>query len=87
MIHQSFSGDAEGREGTFTMTGGSLKATSGPLFFVTNTRGNVRLKGVKTSAASGVLVKAGVDRWGRTGCNGGKAALTVQHLQPHNRCG
>lgn len=77
MIYQSFSGDAEGREGTFTMTGGSLTATSGPLFFVTNTKGVISLQGVKASAASGVLVKAGVDRWGRAGSNGGAAVFTA----------
>ena len=40
MIYQSFSGDAEGSEGTFTMTGGSLVYTAnGPLFYVTNSTG------------------------------------------------
>jgi len=52
-------------------------ATSGPLFFITNTRGIITLKNVKASAASGVLVKAGVDRWGRTGSNGGNAVFTA----------
>jgi hypothetical protein len=77
MIYQSFSGDAEGREGHFTMTGGSLTATSGPLFFVTNSKGVILLKGVKASSASGVLVKAGIDRWGREGSNGGVADFTA----------
>lgn len=77
MIYQSFSGDAEGREGVFTMTGGSLTATSGPLFFVTNTKGMITLKGVKASTASGILVRAGVDRWGRTGSNGGVVVFTA----------
>jgi len=77
MVYQSFSGDAEGREGTYTMTGGSLTATAGPLFFVTNTKGIITLKGVKASATSGILVKAGVDRWGRTGSNGGRAVFTA----------
>ncbi len=77
MIYQSFSGDAEGREGDFTMTGGSLTATSGPLFFVTNTKGVITLKGVRASATSGILLKAGVDRWGRTGSNGGVAVFTA----------
>jgi hypothetical protein len=34
MIYQSFSGDAEGREGSFSMDGGSLSTTDGPPFFV-----------------------------------------------------
>lgn len=77
MIYQSFSGDAEGREGHFTMSGGSLTATSGPLFFVTNSKGVIQLNDVKASAASGVLVKAGIDRWGREGSNGGIADFTA----------
>jgi hypothetical protein len=76
MIYQSFSGDAEGQEGAFSMDGGSLSAAQGPLFFVNNTRGVIRLQNVKLSAASGVLVKAAASRWGRTGSNGGHVELT-----------
>jgi hypothetical protein len=76
MIYQSFSGDAEGQEGTFSMDGGSLSAAQGPLFFVNNTRGMIHLKGVKVSAASGVLVNAAASRWGRSGSNGGHVELT-----------
>ena len=76
MIYQSFSGDAEGQEGTFSMDGGSLSAAQGPLFFVNNTRGMIHLKDVKLSAASGVLVNAAASRWGRTGSNGGHVELT-----------
>jgi hypothetical protein len=76
MIYQSFSGDAEGQEGAFSMDGGSLSAAQGPLFFVNNTRGMVHLKDVKLSAASGVLVNAAASRWGRSGSNGGHVELT-----------
>jgi hypothetical protein len=76
MIYQSFSGDAEGQEGTFSMDGGSLSAAQGPLFFVNNTRGMIHLKDVKVSAASGVLVNAAASRWGRSGSNGGHVELT-----------
>jgi hypothetical protein len=76
MIYQSFSGDAEGQEGTFSMEGGSLSAAEGPLFFVNNTRGIIRLHDVKLSAASGVLVNAAASRWGRSGSNGGHVELT-----------
>ena len=51
MIYQSFSGDAEGQEGAFSMDGGSLSAAQGPLFFVNNTRGIIHLQNVKLSAA------------------------------------
>jgi len=75
MIYQSFSGDAEGQEGTFSMDGGSLSAAQGALLFVNNTRGRIYFKGVKLSAASGVLVNAAASRWGRTGSNGGHVEL------------
>jgi hypothetical protein len=74
MIYQSFSGDAQGSDGIFTMTGGSLAYTdaTGPLFYVTNTNGHITLKGVNISATSGILLKAeGNDRWGASGSNGG----------------
>ena len=76
MIYQSFSGDAEGQEGSFSMDGGSLSAAQGPLFFVNNTRGMIHLKDVKLSAASGVLVNAAASRWGQSGSNGGHVELT-----------
>ena len=80
MIYQSFSGDAEGSEGTFSMTGGSLAytAANGPLFYVTNSTGIITLKDVAVTAASGVLARAeGNDRWGTRGANGGTLILTA----------
>jgi hypothetical protein len=74
MIYQSFSGDAQGSDGIFNMTGGSLSYTdkTGPLFYVTNTNGHITLKNVTVSAASGILLKAeGNDRWGTSSSNGG----------------
>lgn len=80
MIYQSFSGDAQGSDGVFNMTGGSLSytAANGPLFYVTNTNGTINLAGVTVSAASGILVRAeGNDRWGTSGSNGGTVFLTA----------
>lgn len=77
MVYQSFSGDAQGRKGTFTMNGGSLTTTAGRLFYVSNTRGVITLEGVKVSASSGILVNASAGRWGRSGSNGGHALLTA----------
>ncbi|NJD59482.1 MAG: hypothetical protein C3F13_03385 [Anaerolineales bacterium] len=80
MIYQSMSGDAQGTEGEFNMTGGSLtnSASSGPLFFVTNTTAYINLSAVRLSAGSGVLVQvAGTDRWGTSGSNGGTVNLTA----------
>ncbi len=79
MIYQSFSGDAQGANGVFTMTGGSLTALTGPLFHVTNSTAVITLKGVKLSAVSGTLVNVSADRWGTAGSNGGTANLTADH--------
>ncbi len=80
MLYQSFSGDATGTQGSFTMNGGSLSATdaNSPLFYVTNAEGTITLKGVEVNAASAVLVKAEANsRWGTTGSNGGTAILVA----------
>ena len=80
MIYQSFSGDAQGADGVFTMTGGVLVHTdaNGPLFYVTNTTGHITLTGVEVTAASGVLIQAaGNDRWGSSGANGGTVLLVA----------
>ncbi len=79
MFYQSMSGDAEGTQGTFTMTGGSLAniATTGPLFYVTNSTGVITLTGVDIDAASGVLVRAAAGGWGTSGSNGGSVVLTA----------
>ena len=78
MIYQSFSGDAEGRKGKYTMTGGSLTATTGPLFFVTNTTAVIKLTDVKTESTAKKIVDAGANRWGKEGSNGGKVQLTAE---------
>jgi hypothetical protein len=77
MIYQSMSGDATGTRGTFTMTGGSLSntATTGPLFYVTNSTGVITLSGVDVSAGSGILVDAATGNWGTSGSNGGTVLL------------
>ena len=64
------------------MSGGSLAlegtATTGPLFYVTNSTGVITLKGVQVTAASGTLLcAAGNDRWGSSGSNGGKVLFTA----------
>lgn len=78
MIYQSFSGDAGTGTGTFTMTGGSLTAETGPLFYSTNTTGVISLKGVTLQNASGVLIQAdGNNQWGTKGSNGAKLTVTA----------
>jgi hypothetical protein len=82
MLYQSFSGDAGTGTASFTMTGGALEAAAGPLVYVTNTDAVLSLKAVKAKAASGILFKAGSDRWGRKGSNGGhlRAVAESQEL-------
>jgi hypothetical protein len=77
MIYQSFSGDAQGSQGNFTQTGGSLTARSGPLFYVTNTSGVINLKGVKLKALSGTLLEASAGDWGTSGSNGGNVTVNA----------
>jgi len=79
MIYQSMSGDAEGIQGTFSMSGGELSntASSGPLFFVTNSIGVINLAGVTVVANSGELIDASANRWGNKGTNGGTVIFTA----------
>ena len=79
MIYQSMSGDAQGVQGVFTMTGGSFTwpSPSGPAFYVTNSTGIITLSDVKINNSSTVLVKAAADQWGNSGTNGGKVKFTA----------
>jgi len=76
MIYQSYSGDAGVGTGTFTMTGGSLTAAEGPLFYVTNTNALIKLTGANLTGA-GTLLKASADSWGASGSNGGIVTFTA----------
>jgi hypothetical protein len=79
MVYQSMSGDAEGSQGVFTVTGGSLdySGANGPLFYVTNTTADITLKGVSVNVASGILLKAAAGNWGTSGSNGGTVNLVA----------
>jgi hypothetical protein len=78
MIYQSMSGDATTGTGVFTMTGGSLTSSGGPVFFVTNTDGVIKLTGVTVTSASDTLIKAaGTSQWGTSGKNGGTVQFTA----------
>lgn len=79
MIYQSMSGDAQGTEGDFSMNGGSLAYTSasGPMFYVTNSTGNIHLSKVAVTVTSGELISAAAGNWGNAGANGGNVVLTA----------
>jgi hypothetical protein len=83
MMYQSFSGDAQGQESSFSMTGGSLTADQGPLLYVNNTRATITLDRVALSAPSGTLLKAAAGQWGTTGKNGGHVVLLATHQTLH----
>lgn len=73
MLYQSFSGDAGVGTSILTMTGGSLTAAEGPMFYITNTSAAIDIRGdTKLNAASGTLINAAAGRWGNSGSNGGK---------------
>lgn len=82
MIYQSMSGDAETGRGGFAMTGGSLTALAGDLFYVTNTSCLINLSGVALTGAEGDLLRVcgndGARGWGRAGENGGECAFTCE---------
>lgn len=65
MIYQSMSGDADGTDSSFTMTGGTLNSKSGHVFHVTNTSAEINLNGVKinNTDSENVLVSVVNDGW------------------------
>ncbi len=77
MLYQSFSGDAKGIDGKLTIDWGSMSVESGPLFYITNSRADIRLTRVKLSGKSGDLITASADRWGLNGRNGGKVGVVA----------
>ena len=82
MLYQSMSGDAETGTSSFTMTGGTLKALSGDMFYITNTSSLINLSDVSLTLADGtnLLTVAGNDGsrgWGTTGENGGTCVFTL----------
>lgn len=78
MIYQSTSGDAAEGEGIFNMTGGSITAKTGPLFYSTNTVAIINLENVGLTG-NGTLLKASTDNWGNNGSNGANVTLNTKN--------
>ena len=78
MIYQSTSGDAAEGEGIFNMTGGSITAKTGPLFYSTNTVAIINLENVRLTG-NGTLLKASTDNWGNSGSNGANVTLNTKN--------
>jgi hypothetical protein len=79
LIYQSAATKVAAETGTFNMKGGSILATDGPLFFVTNATASIVVSRVNLNASSGTLIKAGPDEWGTAGSNGGVVNFTADH--------
>ena len=83
MIYQSMSGDAEVGESTFSMTGGSLTAKNGDMFYITNTDCSIRLSGVslKNLDSDAYLMNicgnSASRGWGTAGANGANVNFTA----------
>ncbi|HEX7468990.1 MAG TPA: hypothetical protein VF324_10485, partial [Methanobacterium sp.] len=77
MVYQSFSGDASTGEGTFNITGGSITAKTGPIFYSTNTKATINLENVNL-IGNDTLLKANVDSWGTTGSNGANVTMNTK---------
>ena len=82
MLYQSTSGDAAEGLSTFAMTGGSLTANAGDMFYITNTAAEITLTGVDMAGAEGgALLRAeGNDAsrgWGAAGANGARVTFSA----------
>ncbi len=81
MLYQSMSGDAEVGHSSFTATGGSILASAGDMFYVTNTTCTISLSRVAlTLANENLLTVSGNSSsrgWGTAGANGGTCTFTA----------
>jgi hypothetical protein len=82
MLYQSMSGDASAGTASYTMIGGSLTASQGPAFYVTNTRAAINLSaGARVSAASGTLLRADSAGTGSGNTGAGVATLRMSRVR------
>ena len=83
MIYQSMSGDADVGTSTFSMSGGSLTAKNGDMFYITNTHCVMTLSGVtlKNEDTDAYLLRvtgnSASHGWGSAGSNGAQVELTT----------
>ena len=79
MLYQSFSGDAGTGTASFKATGSRLtNLSTGPMFYVTNTKAQAQLENNQLSSRGTVLVDVTSGQWGRKGANGGDFVLTAR---------
>lgn len=87
IVYQSMSGDSEVGNGVFEMTGGTLTANNGGMFYTTNTESTFNLSNVTIvpSASNEFFLKctgnANKRGWGQTGSNGADCQFTAASQQ------
>jgi len=90
LLYQSNEDSAQPGSSNFSMTGGSLDAQTGMLFYSTNTQYEVLLSGVSilNSSKNTVLLKAASDKWGRKNSNGAQGVihLNQQEIEGNVEC-
>ena len=83
ILYQSMSGDSEEGNSTFSMTGGSLTAQNGGMFYTTNTESTFNLENVSINYADEndfflkVTGNSNARGWGSAGENGAKCTFTA----------
>lgn len=78
MLYQSFSGDAGVGEAKFSAKDSMLtNASSGPMFYVTNTTATASLDNTDLVQSGDVLANVTSGRWGTSGKNGGDFTLNA----------
>lgn len=78
LLYQSASGDASVGMSVFTMTGGSMKANTGAMFYCTNTASVINLESAELLLSDdGTLLIVSAGRWGKDGKNGGECTLNA----------
>lgn len=82
ILYQSMSGDSEVGNSTFEMTGGSLTARNGGMFYTTNTESTITLEDVDITYAADhefflrCTGNANQRGWGQSGANGADCLFT-----------
>ncbi|HCE77821.1 MAG TPA: hypothetical protein DEP61_02785, partial [Lachnospiraceae bacterium] len=83
ILYQSMSGDSEEGNSTFEMTGGSLTAGNGGMFYTTNTESTFVLDDVDITYADEndyflkVTGNSNERGWGESGANGADCSFTA----------
>ena len=80
-LYQSMSGDASSGGGSFSATESTIITNQGDSFYVTNNTASITLNNntIVNNDSDGYFLRAQADSWGRSGSNGGKVTLTLDH--------